>query len=74
MLKAGSWRLEADMNDRITELEIRVAYLEQTLAELNDVAIAQGTALEVLENRLEQAGAQLEALLTGDRGSYAPTR
>jgi uncharacterized coiled-coil protein SlyX len=62
------------MNDRITELEIRVAYLEQTLAELNDVTIAQGTALEVLQNRLEQAGAQLEVLLTGDRGSYAPPR
>jgi uncharacterized coiled-coil protein SlyX len=62
------------MNDRITELETRVAYLEQTLAELNDVTIAQGTALEVLQIRLEQAGAQLEVFLTGDRGSYAPPR
>jgi uncharacterized coiled-coil protein SlyX len=62
------------MNDRITESEIRVARLEQTLVDLNGVTIAQGTVLEAPQKRLERACARLRALLTGAKGAHARPR
>lgn len=51
----------AALEDRLTELEMRVSYLDDTLATLNDVVIAQGRKLDVL--------AEIIAALRGELGA-----
>lgn len=53
----------ADPGDpRIVELETRLAFLERTLDDLNEVVIDQGRAIQRLEDRL----ARLEGRLVGE--------
>jgi SlyX protein len=47
---------------RIVELETRIAFLEQTLDDLNEVVIDQSRLIQRLEDRL----ARLEGRLVGD--------
>ncbi len=42
------------MEDRIVELEVRLAYQEKTIADLDDVVRAFSLKVEVLERELEQ--------------------
>ena len=43
-----------DMQERLTEIEIKVAHLEQALAELSDVLYRQQGLIDRLEQRCEQ--------------------
>lgn len=54
------------MTERITEIEIKLAHLEQALQEMSDVMYAQQGAID----RLEQACEQLrQRVATGEAGS-----
>lgn len=64
--------MASQTEDRITELEIRVAYLDQALAELNDAMVGQGEMLEALRQRLDRTVAGLEALLGGENRNDVP--
>ena len=48
--------------DRIDELEMRMAHQDRTIGELNDVITAQWKRLELLERKLNRLGEDLEAL------------
>ncbi len=47
---------------RIDELEMRVAHQDKTIGELNDVITAQWKKLETLERHLRRLGEELEAM------------
>ncbi len=47
------------MEDRVIELEIRVAYQEALLLELNDAIVAQGRMIDRLRLELERLRDQL---------------
>ncbi len=51
-----------DMNDRINELEIKVAHLEQQLSDLNDMVTNQWKQFDSLGNRLTKVDARIESL------------
>ena len=62
-------------NDRLVELETRIAFQEHTLAELNDVVTAQGRQLFDLRRELERALVDLKTLrglLYADSSSEPP--
>ncbi|MCI1709576.1 MAG: SlyX family protein [Chiayiivirga sp.] len=62
-------------NERLVELETRVAFQEHTLAELNEVMTAQGRELIELRRELERALADLKTLrglLYADPASEPP--
>ena len=44
--------LSADMIDRIEQIEVRIAYLEQANAQLSDVILRQQRELEALREQL----------------------
>ena len=50
------------IEQRMNELEMRVAHQEKTIAELNDVITAQWKKMETLERQLQRFGEELEAL------------
>ena len=50
------------IEQRMNELEMRVAHQEKTIAELNDVITAQWKKMETLERKLQRFGEELEAL------------
>jgi SlyX protein len=52
--------------NRIDELEMRMAHQDQTIAELNDMVTAQWTRMESLERQLRRFGEELQALEPGD--------
>jgi SlyX protein len=51
---------------RIDELEMRVAHQDQTISELNDVITAQWKKLEMMERQLRRLGEELEAMDGGE--------
>jgi len=59
------------MEQRITEIEIKLAHLEQTLNELNDVMVQHSDLLDRLNRRNEQMQQQLELTGTNESGSTA---
>ena len=50
------------IEQRMNELEMRVAHQEKTIAELNDVITAQWKKMETLERKLQRFGEELEAM------------
>ncbi|MFK7914913.1 MAG: SlyX family protein [Pseudomonadales bacterium] len=46
--------------DRIDELEIKLSFQEQVIAELNDVVTAQSSRLAALERALQQLQSRVE--------------
>lgn len=64
--------MDSETDKRITELEIRLAYLEEALSVLNDTVCAQGAALEAVHERLERTDTRLKALLSGSAGEDVP--
>jgi SlyX protein len=51
---------------RIDELEMRVAHQDQIISELNDVITAQWKKIELLERQLRRLGEELEAMDGGE--------
>ena len=51
------------MEDRITELEIRITHDQRTVQELNEIVCRQELRIESLERDLEQITEQLKLLL-----------
>ena len=49
------------MQDRLTEVEIRVTHMEQALNELSDVLIRQQSLIDVLEGKLERLDQRFDA-------------
>ncbi len=49
------------MNDRVTELEIKVAHLEADLNALNDALIRQDAVLEALDAQIERLQDRLDS-------------
>lgn len=47
--------------DRLTEIEIKVAHLEQSLNELNDVLVRQQSYIDALERGVERLVERLQA-------------
>ncbi|MEZ5456266.1 MAG: SlyX family protein [Lysobacteraceae bacterium] len=65
----------SDLVERIVELEMRLAFQDDTVQQLNGVAVEQSQRIEQLERRLEQVLADLRALrglLYADPASEAP--
>ena len=50
------------LEQRIDELEMRIAHQEKTIADLNDVITAQWKQMEVMERQLRRFGEELEAM------------
>ncbi|MCB9675102.1 MAG: SlyX family protein [Alphaproteobacteria bacterium] len=49
------------MDDRITDLEVKLAFQEHTIAELDEVVRMLAQKVEVLERRIEEAIAEQAA-------------
>ncbi len=49
------------MNDRVTELEMKVAHLEADLNDLNDALIRQDAVLEALDAQIERLQDRLDS-------------
>ncbi len=63
------------MDDRLIELESRLAFQDHTLQELNDVIVRQQRDIDDLRRDLEALRAQLKALapaLVASRGEETP--
>ena len=54
--------MSGTQDERLETLEIKVAYQEQTIAQLNDVIVEQQRRLDELEARYKALLGQLEAL------------
>ncbi len=54
------------IEQRVDELEIRVAEQDRTIAELNDVITAQWKKLDGLERALQRLGEELQAMEQAD--------
>jgi SlyX protein len=52
--------------NRLDEMEIRIAHQDKTIVELNDVILAQWKKLEMLERQLRRLGEELEAMEPGE--------
>ncbi len=50
------------LEHRLDALEMRMAYQDKTIGELNDVITAQWKQLEAMERQLRRFGEELEAL------------
>ena len=46
---------------RVTELEIRIAYQDQTIADLNDVVVRQQRDMDKLRNEMEALKGRMQA-------------
>ena len=51
-----------NLEQRIDELEMRVAHQDKTISDLNDVITAQWKQLEAMERQLRRFGEELEAM------------
>jgi SlyX protein len=54
------------LEQRIDELEMRMAHQDRTIADLNEVIMAQWKQLEIMERQLRRFGEELEALDAGE--------
>jgi SlyX protein len=59
------------MQERLTEIEIKIAHMEQSLSELSDVLYRQQSLLDRLERRFDELRQGIEAA-TDDRGDNNP--
>jgi len=59
------------MQDRLTEIEIKIAHMEQSLSDLSDVLYQQQSLLDRLERRFDELKQGIEAA-TDDRGDNNP--
>ena len=59
------------MQDRLTEIEIKIAHMEQSLSDLSDVLYRQQSLLGRLERRFDELRLGIEAA-TDDRGDNNP--
>jgi SlyX protein len=50
------------LEQRIDEIEMRVAHQEKTIGELNDVITAQWKKMEALERQLRRFGEELQSM------------
>jgi len=48
------------MQDRLTEIEIKIAHVEQTVNELNDVIVKQQAYIDSLERGMERLKERLQ--------------
>ncbi len=48
------------MEERVTELEVKISFLENTIEELNDALLSQGKDIEKIERELAQIRGHLE--------------
>jgi SlyX protein len=48
--------------NRVDELEVRIAHQDKIIADLNDVVTSQWKKLELLERQLRRLGEELEAM------------
>jgi len=53
------------MSERVTEIEIKLAHLEQALNEMSDVIYAQQSAIDRLERAYEQLRQRVENSAAG---------
>ena len=61
----------SSMQDRLTEIEIKIAHMEQSLSDLSDVLYRQQSLLDRLERRFDELRQGIEAA-TDDRGDNNP--
>ena len=54
------------IDQRLNDLEIRVAYQDKTISELNDVITGQWKKLDALERQFRRLGEELEAMGSGE--------
>lgn len=54
--------MTSGLENRIDELEMRVAHQDNTIAELNEVITEQWKKLDALERQLRRLGEELEAM------------
>ena len=60
-------------NERLDELEIKLSFQEQVIAELNEVVTAQNSRMAGLERELQRLQSQIEsASLEGDLPQQEP--
>jgi SlyX protein len=59
------------MQDRLTEIEIKIAHMEQSHSELSDVLYRQQSLLDRLERRFDELRQGIEAA-TDDPGDNNP--
>jgi len=59
------------MQDRLTEIEIKIAHMEQSLSELSDVLYRQQSLLDRLERRFDELKLGIEAA-ANDQGDNTP--
>jgi SlyX protein len=60
------------MQERLTEIEIKIAHMEQSLSELSDVLYRQQSLLDRLERRFDELRQGIEAA-ADDGGDNNPT-
>jgi SlyX protein len=53
-------------DNRINDLEVRMAHQDQTIADLNDVITAQWKKLDALERQLKRVSEELETMDQGE--------
>lgn len=59
-------------NDRLTEIETRLAYADHTVAELGDLLYAQSRAIDALGERCRRLEQRLAVLSDSDRTPASP--
>ena len=57
------------MQDRLTEIEIRIAHMEQSLGELSDVLYRQQSLLDRLELRFNELRQRVSVTADGQENS-----
>ncbi len=60
------------MENRLINVETKLAYLEDMMLTLNDLIIAQGKAIQVLQSHKEQLESKISEL--AETGSDVPQR
>ncbi len=48
------------MEERVTELEVKISFLEKTIEDLNDALLSQGKDIEKIERELAKIRGHLE--------------
>ncbi len=61
-----------DMDDEITELQIKVAYLEDKIESLNAVVVEQQSAVAMMEKKFQFLEKRLENVEEEDRPDRRP--